>query len=80
MRETGVAPQVSSDFQDLCHRRRALVELLRLSHFDDDPWWHVEVEGALPLRERVRAPSKVVLLHAAYRAGLDRLKVTPEGR
>jgi hypothetical protein len=69
-------PSRMGDFQDFALRQRALVELPRLSCFDDDPWWRVEALGEPPLRQDVRAPSQVVLVHAASRAGLDQGRVT----
>jgi len=63
------------DFVEFRRRREALARLKRLSQFDDDPCFLVEVDGAVPLRERIQAPSRVVLEHAIWREGLDNVKV-----
>jgi len=52
--------------------KKALSGLHDLSNFDDDPFFLVEIDG---LREKIRAPSRVVLEHALWRKGLDKFKV-----
>lgn len=62
--------KAASEFQDFRQRKRAAVALGRLSDFDDDGTFLVEVLGTPPLKQVVRAPSAIVLEHAARRQGL----------
>ena len=64
------------DFAELRRRKAALARLKYLSQFDDDPYFLVEVDDALPLRERIQAPSRVVLEHAIWRERLDKARVS----
>lgn len=65
-------------FREFCHLRQALAEI-KLSHFDDDAEFLVKVGKALPLREKVRAPSQIVLEHALWRAGIEGAKISRVG-
>lgn len=62
-------------FSSFRKRKEALAKLQRISHFDDDAVFEVKVDGGLPLKERVKAPSRIVLEHALYRSGVDKFRI-----
>lgn len=64
------------DFHRFGCLRRSLIDLRHLSSFADDPLFEVNVDGDLPLRERIRAPSRIVLEHGLYRAGVDKFRIS----
>lgn len=63
-------------FREFRHLKRALTNLIKLSHFDDDAEFVVKVGKALPVSQKVKAPSKIVLEHALWRAGVENATVS----
>jgi len=59
------------NFCEFRKRKQALAVLEGLSHFDDDGEFLVVIDDDLPIKRKIKAPSQVVLEHAAYRCGLD---------